>query len=113
MKKALIIDDEVDIGLLLKAIIKNSGFTADSACKLDSAINHLKSNDYDKIFLDVNLGRADGLSLLPLIRTTQPNAETVVISAQTDKSSMDAVRESGAKNFVSKPFRKEEILKYL
>ncbi len=113
MKKILVVDDEADIGLLMKAMLKNAGYDVTHAANLGDAVYLLKHNTYDTIFLDLNLDHEFGLNLVPTIREENNNAHVVVISAQKAPDVKEQVAAEGIRLFIEKPFNKSQILKAL
>ena len=112
-KKILVVDDEEDIGLLMKAILSHSGYHVLYASNLSDARNFLIEEEIHMVFLDLNLGDEYGLTLLPLIRKTNRDANVVVITAQKESKIRDDVTSSGIKRLIEKPFNKKEILTVL
>lgn len=112
-KKILVVDDEEDIGLLMKAILSRSGYNVLYARNLSEARHFLVEEDIHMIFLDLNLGDEYGLTLLPLIRETNEDANIVVITAQKENRVREDVASSGIERLIEKPFNKKEILTVL
>lgn len=110
MKSVLIVDDEKDIGTLMSLILKSLGFSVNLATDSLSASSLLENNQFDYIFLDLNLGNSNGLDLIPKIREEQKRAVLHVISAYGDSTTRQKVKEAGVSNFIQKPFRRKEIV---
>jgi DNA-binding NtrC family response regulator len=110
MKKVLIVDDEKDIGTLMVMILKSVGMEVEYASGPVQAASYLEQNQFNTIFLDLNLGGSYGLDLMPLIRQSQENAEVIVISAHSEPSTLEKVQEAGISNFIQKPFKRMEII---
>lgn len=110
MKHILIIDDEEDIRILMRAMLRSAGYEVDCASNIELAQNLLEVGKYQTIFLDLNLGNDYGLNLLPRISETQDDAEVVVITAYDEPSIRRQVQEEGITHFVPKPFKKSQIL---
>ncbi len=104
----LLVDDEQEICLLLKALLTRYGAHTVMAHSLHEASEQLNDGRYDGIFLDVNLPDGKGYDLIPALRDHSPNARVIVISA------MDQEREhalaAGADIFLSKPLDRKSIL---
>lgn len=111
MKRILIVEDEEDIGLLLSVILKSAGYQVAYAPEALSANELIKSDQFQFILLDLNLGNSHGLDLMPAIRKYQAEVEVIVISAYTDESVQKAVFTQGIKQFIKKPFSKAQVLK--
>lgn len=111
MKRILIVEDEEDIGLLLSAMLKNAGYEVAYAPDALKAKELIRSDQFQFILLDLNLGNSHGLDLMPSIKRFQTGAEVIVISAYTDDSVQKAVFAQGIKQFIKKPFSKAQVLK--
>ncbi len=112
-KKILVVDDEEDIGLLMKAILSSSGYNVIYASNLSDARKILRQQEIHMVFLDLNLGNDFGLTLVPIIRKTNERADVVIITAQKERKTIDAITSSGIKKLIEKPFNKKEILTML
>jgi two-component system, OmpR family, response regulator len=107
----LVIDDEPEICLLLRAILAGQGSTSASANSLAEAREILLKESFNVVFVDVNLPDGKGYELIPEIKRLGPDVRVIVISAmdQERKGSMDA----GADAFLSKPLYRHTILQSL
>ena len=65
--KALIIDDEHDIGLMISKILTKEGIETDHTGFIKSARKMIHSKDYSIFFLDLNLPDGSGFELVPEI----------------------------------------------
>lgn len=106
-------DDEVEIGILMTGILEAEGYLVDCANDKDQAAQLLKEHQFGTLFLDLNLGRHNGLSLLPLVRAHQDHMQVVVVSAHGGKDIQQKVREEGVDHFILKPFSKSQLLEAL
>ncbi len=113
MNKVLVIDDEVDIGVMMKAMLKTSGRYVMCARSINEATLKLKDNKFETIFLDLNLDNEFGLNLIPTIRETNKDALVVVITAQKGIDINQVVNSSGVDRLLQKPFNKSQILNVL
>ena len=113
MKHILIIDDEPDIGLLMRSMLRSAGFAAEYASSAASARKLLVSNNYETIFLDLHLGDEHGLNLLAEIHENQENPEVVVITAYDEPATRKRVANKGIRHFIPKPFKKSQVLAIL
>ena len=110
--KALILDDEHEIGLMLAKILHNNGYTSDYANSLSIARNYLRSDRYDVYFVDLNLPDGDGFEFIREIKERNNNSTIVVISAYDGISETSTVNELGV-GFIKKPFHKQQVLEVL
>lgn len=113
MKRILIIDDEQDIGHLMRAMLRSAGYRVEYACCAASARKLLLSHDFQTIFLDLHLGDEHGLNLLPAIKESQENPDIVVITAYDEPAIRKRVAKEGIRHFIPKPFKKSQVLEML
>ena len=108
--KALIIDDEEEIRMMLKIILKKEGLDVDAADNLLKARILLSKNEYQILFLDLNLPDGTGFELLEDLNTGNGKMDIVIISAFDGWTEKNKAEKLGVKAFISKPFSKQAIL---
>jgi two-component system nitrogen regulation response regulator NtrX len=113
MVDILVIDDERDIGELIKDILEddlklNTIFTLDSA----SALEILKKTSPKTIILDVWLEGSDmdGLGLLKIIKENYKDIPVIVISGHGNIETATKAIKWGAYDFIEKPFKSEKLI---
>jgi NtrC-family two-component system response regulator AlgB len=105
----LVIDDDRVFREATCLLIEDEGHFAETAANADMAISLLKEGKYDAALLDLNLGRDNGLNVLPQILKIRPNLPVVMFSAQsTVKKAVQAIH-LGAIDFLEKPFTREQF----
>jgi len=107
----LVVDDEPPIRSILKYMLEKEGFTVQLASNGDDAIKWLKTNEPDLVLLDVMMPGRDGFSVLEWIRgqirtNTLP---VIMLTARGDVSQRVRGLESGANDYLTKPFVQEEL----
>lgn len=110
--RALIIDDEIEIGYLLGNKLKKSGYDFDYAATIKTGKSLLSVKGYDLVFLDINLPDGSGLDLIKTIKNNN-NTYLVVISAYSQGKEKNMALNDGADLFVSKPLDNESLNKLL
>lgn len=114
--KALIIDDELDICMLLKGILKPIGIEAKYSTSLQEGMSNLSKEEFGLLFLDNNLPDGSGLEKLSQIKQQNPGMQIIMISAYDSDTERNQARKAGAIDFISKPFTigivKEKLTKY-
>ncbi|HMT27842.1 MAG TPA: response regulator [Bacteroidia bacterium] len=101
--KALIIDDEIDICVLLSGLLKNLGIKASFAVSLKEGDRNLSENEYNILFLDNNLPDGSGLEQLPEFKNKYPELIIIMISAYDGDKEKEFAERNGAIDFISKP----------
>ena len=108
-RRILVIDDEPQILRALKAILSSRGFQVDEADSGAAAMDVLLEHTPDLIVLDLSLPDVDGIELCTRFRTwlTIP---IIVLSVRSDESDKIAALETGADDYVTKPFSAGELV---
>lgn len=82
-KRALVVDDDAPIRLMLAKVMARLGLDIDTARDGVEAIERINRDGYDVILLDLMMPRLDGFAVLDHLRRTQPHAlrKTIIASA--------------------------------
>ena len=107
----LVIDDEENLRHMLGVILKRAGYAVLEAGDGEAGLSSLNERgDIGIIICDVRMPKLDGLGFLDRLSESGSDAQTIVMSAYGSMElAFDAVRR-GACDYVSKPFRADEIL---
>ncbi|NVM76455.1 two-component system chemotaxis response regulator CheY [Duganella sp. SG902] len=109
--RVFIIDDNEMTRDLLRAIIQGDSYdVVGDAGTAESARLRLRSVRADIICLDVVMPDGDGLSLLNWIRVKQPEAEVLMVTASTDRVTVEQSLRNGAKGYIVKPFNPGTVM---
>ncbi len=99
----LIIDDESFVRNLLNQILSER-YSCSTAGSAEEALSLIRSESFDLIISDINLGGMSGIELIPQVAELAPDTVIMVISGdQTIDSAIQAIR-SGAFDYIQKPF---------
>lgn len=107
MGKVLVVDDEIDICILLGRQLEKLGLDVSYCLTIKEAIEKLKEQSYNLIFIDLNITDGSGYDLISSIGDVNRNALVIVISAYD--SEREKALQAGASWFVPKPFSKKSI----
>ena len=105
----LIVDDDHDIRSLLSDILQKNGLTVFQAADGKAMWDMLKTRKIDLIVLDLNLPEVDGLTLCRQLRT-ESNLPVIMLTAKTNMIDRVVGLETGADDYVCKPFEPLELL---
>lgn len=112
--RVLITDDTAFMRMMLKDILAKNGYEV--VAEAGDGIEMLQKYDEtmpDIVTLDITMPNMDGLVALKELRKKHPNANVVMCSAMGQQSMvMDAIQ-SGAKDFIVKPFQAERVVECL
>lgn len=106
----LIVDDEIDICLLLKSLLKSQSIDSSFVQTLADAEISLEHTDPRILFLDMNLPDGNGIQKIEGFKKTNPNTNIVMMSAYDTIEDRKKALDKGADLFLSKPFSRKQIL---
>lgn len=107
--RVLIVDDDHDIRLLLSDFLERNGLQVWQAADGESMWQSLQSQPVDMVVLDLNLPGTDGIALCRELRTTS-NLPVIMLTARTSPIDRIVGLETGADDYVCKPFEPLELL---
>ena len=110
MRRVLVVDDEENIRLVLRTLLKKHGYETEVADSGEAALAALESFDPDVILTDVRMPRMGGLDLLGALKAKQHPATVIVMSAYGNVDLAIEAMKAGAYDYVSKPFKPDEIV---
>ncbi len=112
-KKILIVDDEPDIVETLKFLMESEGFESIIAMDGEEAFKKAKEENPDLIILDVMLPKINGYKVCRLLKfdNKYKHIPIFMVTARSQEEDKVIGEETGADEYVTKPFDIEEILK--
>lgn len=110
MKKILIIDDEVNVGILLSKFLTRNGFEVSTATSGTSGLEYLSREPFDLVLCDFRLEDTDGREILKQIKKHYPNTGVIIITGYSDIKMAVELIKMGAYDYISKPLYPDEIL---
>ncbi|MGF7217554.1 DNA-binding response OmpR family regulator [Spirosoma lacussanchae] len=108
-KRVLIVDDEADICLLLSGLLRRLGYQPTCAHFIEEGRQCLSAQQFDAVFLDLNLPDGLGFDLLPSIKQEQADTKIIMISAFDGQAERRRATEQGADYFIGKPFTRRSV----
>jgi DNA-binding response OmpR family regulator len=112
MPKILIVDDDVAITELMKALVKMEGHEPTTVNDSLQAVEIAKSVGPDLITLDLMMPGLTGFELCKMLSEDPifSNTPIVIVSAKDDPESKQQALESGAKDYITKPFGVDDFI---
>jgi DNA-binding response OmpR family regulator len=108
--RILIAEDEHGISSFLENGLRAAGFTATVVEDGSSALALARTGEFDLVVLDLGLPTRDGLSVLEELRSTGNRLPVFILTARSELDDTVAGLDRGADDYVTKPFRFEELL---
>jgi len=109
MPRILIVEDEPDIALGLKADLTNQGYEVETVTDGAAAIRRGTAEAWDLILLDLMLPKVDGFDVCRELRRARVKAAIIMLTAKTHEAEKVLGLELGADDYVTKPFSPHEL----
>jgi DNA-binding response OmpR family regulator len=110
MSRILIAEDEARIASFLEKGLRANGFTTEVASDGESALGLARTGRFDLLILDIGLPELDGFAVLRDLRAAGSPLPVVILTARDQVQDTVAGLEGGADDYITKPFRFEELL---
>lgn len=110
MNRILIAEDEPRIAAFLEKGLRANGFTTTVATEAEEVLFMTLGDNFDLLLLDLGLPGKDGLSVLEELRGQGTTIPIIILTARDDINDKVAGLEGGADDYMTKPFRFEELL---
>jgi DNA-binding response OmpR family regulator len=108
--RLLLVEDELEMVAALRAALRRHDMVVDHAATLAEAELMAAEDVHDAILLDRRLPDGDGLSLVPRLRAAGNRAPVIVLTARTELADRVSGLDTGADDYLGKPFALEELL---
>ncbi|MBI6545836.1 MAG: response regulator [Cyanobacteria bacterium NC_groundwater_1444_Ag_S-0.65um_54_12] len=111
MKSILVVDDAAFMRLMLTDILSQNGYAVLAEAKNGlEAVEFYKKLKIDLVTMDITMPEMDGITAIREIRAFDPKARIVVCSAMGQQTMVIDALQSGACDFIVKPFQAERVL---
>ncbi len=112
MAKILLVDDAAFMRKVIKDTLSKNGYTdLHEAVDGADAVEKFSELNPDLVIMDITMPNMDGLEALKAIRQKNGAANVVMCSAMGQEAMVIDAIQSGAKDFIVKPFKPDRILK--
>jgi len=109
-QKILVVDDEENIRYMLKLALEDAGYEVELAQNGPEALEKLKDSVFECVICDIRMPEMNGLEVLREIQGIRPDLTVIVMSAFGTLDTAIEAMKLGAYDYVSKPFKQDEIL---
>jgi DNA-binding NtrC family response regulator len=108
-EKILVVDDELNMRLVLKALLNKEGYDVATAADGIEALKIIKSGGVQVVVTDLRMPKLDGVGLLERVIHEYPSTPVIIITAHgTIATAVDALKK-GAFDYITKPFERDEL----
>ncbi|MBW2650901.1 MAG: sigma-54-dependent Fis family transcriptional regulator [Deltaproteobacteria bacterium] len=109
MKKILVVDDELNMLLVLEAMLKKEKYEVVTASDGLEALEVLKDDDVAVVVTDLKMPKLDGLGLLSEIEKDYPSIPVIIITAHGTVATAVEALKKGAFDYITKPFDQDDL----
>ena len=110
MTRALVVDDEENIRLVLRTLLKKHGYEVRTASSAEEALELLAEEPADFVLADVRMPGMSGIELCAELERRSFEGTMIVMSAFGSVDLAIEAMKAGAYDYVSKPFKQDEVL---
>ena len=108
--RLLLAEDEKELSRALVAILKHNNYSVDAVYDGLDAYNYAKAENYDGIILDIMMPKMNGIDALKKMRADGINVPVLMLTAKSDIDDRIEGLDSGADDYLTKPFAMGELL---
>lgn len=108
--RLLLAEDERELSNALVTILKHSNYSVDAVYNGLDALDYLDAENYDGAILDIMMPKMDGLTVLKKIREKGNKIPVLLLTAKSEIDDRVAGLDSGADDYLTKPFATKELL---
>ena len=113
MHRILVVDDEQPVRSVLTTFLKKKGYTVAAAESGPLALAQLNTFEPHMVLLDIRMPGMDGLEALKKIKEHDPDLSVIMVTAEDDDKIGRKAMESGALDYITKPFSFEQLETHL
>ena len=109
-KRILIVDDEESFRHMLSVILVKEGYEVEASANGEEGLQKLVASPFDQVLCDVRMPHMDGLQFLRELKKCGGQATVIMMSAYGTMDTAIEAMKLGAYDYISKPFKPDEIL---
>jgi len=113
MPAILVVDDELSMREFLKILLEKEGYKVTTASEASSAIDLIRSQNFNLVISDIKMPGMGGLSLLAKIKEINNLLPVIMITAFASPENAVVAMRNGAFDYITKPFKVDEIIKII
>ncbi|HEY3236657.1 MAG TPA: sigma-54 dependent transcriptional regulator [Polyangiaceae bacterium] len=110
MRRVLVVDDEENLRVVLRTLLRRHGYEVETAANGEEAIGLVDSFGPDFLLTDVRMPKMGGLDLLSSLKAKGNGATVIVMSAYGNMDMAIEAMKAGAYDYVQKPFKPDEVV---
>lgn len=111
MRRVLVVDDAAFMRMLIRRVLEANHYQVVAEAE-NGRVGLMKYQEFhpDIVTLDITMSEMDGIEALKAIRLYDPKAQVIMVSAMGQESFVREAITNGAKSFIVKPFKAEQVI---
>ena len=110
MRRVLIVEDEAELALLITQVLREEGYSAETAGDGRSGLTRVLTEDFDLLILDWMLPDRSGIQVVRRLRAAEVSTPVLMLTARTQIEDRVEGLDAGADDYLPKPFAFAELL---
>jgi two-component system response regulator AtoC len=110
LRDVLVVDDEENMRHMLSVLLSGEGYHVETAANGQEAVDLLLANSFNFVLCDIKMPKMDGLAFLSAIESIEHGATVIMMSAFGSVDTALEAMKQGAYDFISKPFKTDEVI---
>ncbi len=106
----IIIDDDENVVAMIESGLSSKGYRCETATDAESAFEAISNSSFDIMITDIVLPGMDGFELTEKATNLWPDIIVIIMTGYTEDFSYDRAIETGASDFIKKPFTLQELI---
>ena len=108
--RILLVEDERSLSKAITALLEKNNYSVDAVYDGEEALNYIEAGNYDGVIMDVMMPRMDGITALKRMREMGVKTPVLILSAKSEVDDKVLGLDSGANDYLTKPFSIKELL---
>lgn len=108
--RILLCEDERDLSDALSTILKHNNYSVDQVYDGLEALDYLEASNYDVVILDIMMPKLDGVEVLRRLRASGSDIPVIMLTAKSQVEDKILGLDSGADDYLTKPFDSSELI---
>lgn len=108
--KILLVEDDKSLSRAVAAILQKNNYSVDAVGNGKEALEYLEAGLYDAVIMDVMMPVMDGITALKILRSKNNNIPVILLTAKTEIEDKVEGLDTGANDYITKPFDSRELL---
>lgn len=108
--RILLAEDERSLSKAIVALLEKNNYSVDAVYDGNEALSYIEAGNYDAVILDIMMPKRDGISALREMRAKGCNIPVLILSARSEVDDKVLGLDSGANDYLTKPFSVKELL---